>query len=44
MKTDLVAALKRAGFRTVTDGLLTVVADLVDGRIQYSNRRLQSQD
>lgn len=40
VKAKLVAALGRAGFPTLTDGILTVIGDLTSNRIKYRDGKL----
>lgn len=43
VKASFVAAMRRAGFKTTTGGIETVISDIIAGRIQYRDRILQSQ-
>ena len=43
LKQDMIACLREAGFSSLSDGLRTLVRDLVAGRIYYRGGVLQSQ-
>ena len=43
LRAKLDAVLEEFGFRNTTDGMRTVIRDLVAGRIQYRDGILQSQ-
>ena len=43
LKADLAVKVREFGFGTLTDGVRTVIRDIVAGRIQYRNGILQSQ-
>jgi len=42
LRAQLDAALQKFGFRNTSDGIRTVIRDLVAGRIKYSDGILQS--
>lgn len=43
MKANVVAALKRAGFATATDGIKTICRDLLAERLKYNDGVIQNQ-